>query len=73
MLYLLDTNVIAIYLNQRSLLLRQRLERISPAEIAVCSVVKLELFYGALRSGNPTHNTREFERVAELKIEDWEI
>ena len=133
MLYLLDTNVIVIYLNQRSLILRERLEAIAPEEIAVCSVVKFELFYGAMRSGNPTrnlarqreflnlfvslnlddlaatkageiranlaelgtpigpydlliaaiaiinnltlvtHNTREFERVPELRFEDWEV
>jgi len=133
MLYLLDTNVIVIYLNQRSLILKERLEAIAPEDIAVCSVVKLELFYGAMRSGNPprnlqqqqeffnlfvsfplddaaatkaaeiranlaalgtpigpydlliaaiaivnnltlvTHNTREFERVSELKFQDWEV
>lgn len=133
MLYLLDTNVIAIYLNQRSLILRERLESINPEDIAVCSVVKFELFYGAMRSANPlgnlsrqqefldmfvslslddlaarkageirnnlaalgtpigpydlliaaiaivnnltlvTHNTREFERVSELRVEDWEV
>lgn len=133
MLYLLDTNGIAIYLNQRSLTLREKLESINPKEIAVCSVVKFELCYGALRSGNPsrnlakqkefldlfvsfpfddlattkageirtelanlgtpigfydlliasiaivnnltlvTHNTRAFERVSELKLEDWEV
>lgn len=133
MLYLLDTNVIAIYLNQRSVLLRQRLEQIHPDDIAVCSVVKFELFYGAMRSGNPsknltrqqefldlfvslpfddqaaakageirnylasqgtpigsydlliaaiaitnnltlvTHNMREFKRVPDLNLEDWEI
>ena len=133
MLYLLDTNVIVIYLNERSLILRERLEAIAPEDIAVCSVVKFELFYGSMRSGNPlrnlarqqeffnlfvslplddtaatkaaeirtnlaelgtpigpydlliaaiaivnnlilvTHNTREFERVSELKFEDWEV
>lgn len=133
MLYLLDTNVIAIYLNRRSLILRERLEAIDPEDIAVCSVVRFELFYGAMRSGNPprnlarqeeflemfvslpfddlaarrageiranlaalgtpigpydlliaaiaivnnltlvTHNTREFYRVSELRVEDWEI
>ncbi|MET0113578.1 MAG: hypothetical protein ABWU13_14500 [Limnospira maxima] len=46
MLYLLDTNVVAIYLNQRSQLLRNKLEAIDPTDIAVCSVVKFELFYG---------------------------
>ncbi len=133
MLYLLDTNVITIYLNRRSLILRDRLEAINPEDIAVCSVVKFELFYGAMKSGNPlknlarqqefvdlfvylplddlaakkageirsnlaalgtpigpydlliaaiaivnhltlvTHNTREFERVSELRVEDWEV
>jgi predicted nucleic acid-binding protein len=33
---------------------RQRLESLSPADIVVCSVVKAELFYGAMRSNNPT-------------------
>jgi tRNA(fMet)-specific endonuclease VapC len=120
-------------LNQRSLTLREKLELINPKEIAVCSVVKFELHYGALRSANPsrnlakqkevldlfvslpfddlaatkageirtnlanlgtpigfydlliaslaivnnltlvTHNTREFERVSELMLEDWEV
>jgi tRNA(fMet)-specific endonuclease VapC len=132
-LYLLDTNVIVIYLNQRSLILREKLEANAPEDIAVCSAVKFELFYGAMRSGNPkrnlarqqeflnlfvslplddlaatkageiranlaalgtpigpydlliaaiaivnnltlvTHNTREFERVSELRVEDWEV
>jgi tRNA(fMet)-specific endonuclease VapC len=132
-LYLLDTNVVAMYLNRRSPILRAKLEAIAPRDIAVCSVVKFELVYGAMRSGNPprnlanqqefldyfvslpfddraarkageirnnlaslgtpigpydlliaaiaivndlilvTHNTREFERVAELKLEDWEV
>ena len=122
-----------LYLNQRSLILRERLESINPKDIAVCSVVKFELFYGAMRSGNPlrnlsrqqefldmfvslpledlaarkageirnnlaalgtpigpydlliaaiaivnnltlvTHNTREFDRVSELRVEDWEV
>jgi tRNA(fMet)-specific endonuclease VapC len=133
MRYLLDTNVCVMYLNGRSVLVRDRLRSISTEEIAVCSVVKAELFYGAMRSNNPTrtlerqqgflqsfislpfddeaaiicgqvrarlasagtpigahdlliaaialvnnltlttHNTREFERVEGLQIEDWEI
>jgi|GEM_PF-2420799 predicted nucleic acid-binding protein len=31
---------------------RQRLESLSPADISVCSIVKAELFYGAMRSDN---------------------
>lgn len=111
---------------------RRRLTALFPQNIAVCSVVKAELFYGAMRSNNRartlalqeaflnnfvslpfddtaakifgiiraelaasgtpigpydlqiaaiaiannlilvTHNTREFGRVNELQIEDWE-
>lgn len=122
-----------MYLNGRSNLVRDRLLSTSSEEIAVCSIVKAELFYGAMRSNNPTrtlgrqqnflgrfvslpfgdeaalicgqvrallanvgtpigaynlqiaaialsnnltlvtHNTREFERVEGLQVEDWEI
>jgi tRNA(fMet)-specific endonuclease VapC len=133
MRYLLDTNVCVVYLNGRSASVRDRLLATPAEEIAVCSVVKAELFYGACRSNNPkrtlerqqaflarfvslpfddeaallagqiraklanagtpigsydlqiaaialannlsvaTHNTREFERVDGLQIEDWEV
>ena len=53
MRYLLDTNVCVVYLNGRSLLVRDRLLTIPSEDIAVCSVVKSELFYGAFRSNNP--------------------
>ncbi|VXD18980.1 tRNA(fMet)-specific endonuclease VapC [Planktothrix serta PCC 8927] len=54
MIYLLDTNVCIIYLNRRNSGVQQHLERLSPSDVAVCSVVKAELFYGAMRSSNPT-------------------
>jgi tRNA(fMet)-specific endonuclease VapC len=133
MRYLLDTNVCVVYLNGRSESVRDRLLSTPSDDMAVCSVVKAELFYGAFRSNNPTrtlerqqsflarfvslpfedeaallagqirvslasagtpigsydlqiaaitlannlilvtHNTREFERVDELQIEDWEV
>ena len=131
-MYLLDTNVCIRYLNGRSLSIRERLQATSADEIYVCSIVKAELFYGAMRSNNPertlanqkrfinlftslpfdddaaliygniraylakqgtpigsndlqisaialyhnltlvTHNTREFSRIPDLHIEDWE-
>jgi len=131
--YLLDTNVCVVYLNGRSPSVRDRLLSTPADDMAVCSVVKAELFYGAFRSNNPTrtlerqqaflarfvslpfedeaallagqmrarlasagtpigsydlqiaaialtnnltlvtHNTREFKRVDELQIEDWEV
>jgi len=53
-IYLLDTNVCIIYLNRRTSGVQQHLERLSPRDVAVCSVVKAELFYGAMKSSNPT-------------------
>ena len=52
MKYLLDTNVCIKYLNE-DLIIRRKLENTYLEDIAVCSVVKLELFYGAMRSDNP--------------------
>jgi tRNA(fMet)-specific endonuclease VapC len=133
MKYLLDTNVCIIYLKGRNLNLKQRLDAVPIKEIVVCSVVKAELCFGAMKSNNPernfalqqaflnqfvslpfddlaattfgtvraqlemrgtpigaydlqiaaialannltliTHNTREFERVDGLQLEDWEV
>ena len=53
MTYLLDTNVCVEYLNGRSRRVIEALQRRTPADIAVCSIVKAELYYGALRSNNP--------------------
>jgi tRNA(fMet)-specific endonuclease VapC len=133
MRYLLDTNVCIVYLKGRNSNLKQKLEVVTTSDVAVCSVVKAELFYGAMKSANPernaalqrefldqfvslpfddlaaqafgniraeleargtpigaydlqiaaivlandltliTHNTREFNRVDGLQIEDWEV
>ncbi|MBL8120314.1 MAG: type II toxin-antitoxin system VapC family toxin [Anaerolineae bacterium] len=132
MKYLLDTNTCIRYLNGRSQQVADRFNALDEGDAVVCSVVKAELFFGALRSQNPiktlagqkqflslfislpfddsaaeyygqiradltvkgtpigshdlliaaialannlilvTHNTREFNRVSGLKIEDWE-
>lgn len=62
MRYLLDTNVCVMYLNSRSTSVGDRLLSVPLEDMAVCSVVKAELFYGALRSNNPT---RTLERQQE--------
>lgn len=132
MIYLLDTNTCIRYLNGQSTAIRARLEELHPRDVNLCSVVKAELLYGAVKSairertlarlerffdafasfpfddraaeaygtirgdlekqGTPigpndlliaaialansailiTHNSREFGRVAALKMEDWE-
>lgn len=53
MIYLLDTNACIVYLNRRESGVRQRLETLSLDDVAVCSIVKAELFYGAMRSNHP--------------------
>jgi len=133
MIYLLDTNACIQLLNEKHPVVLQHFRQHLPAEIALCSVVKAELLFGAQRSGRiaanlqrlklffeplqslvfddgcaehyariradlhaqgkliggndmliaaiarahnvtlVTHNTGEFNRVAGLRLEDWEI
>lgn len=49
-MYLLDTNVCIHILNRADTQIEQQFRRRSPADIALCSVVKAELLYGAHRS-----------------------
>ena len=52
-LYLLDTNVCIVYLKGKSLSVIERFKSLLRDNIAVCSIVKAELFYGSMRSNNP--------------------
>jgi len=52
-IYLLDTNTCIGYLNGRSIGVLRRLQALPSQDVAVCSVVKAELFYGSMRSNNP--------------------
>jgi len=132
MKYLLDTNTCIRYLNQRSQPIIRRFSAIPDSDIMICSVVKAELYLGAMKSQVPektmlkqrvfaerfysyvfddncaliyakiraileqsgmpigsndvmiasiaiandlilvTHNIREFSRIKDLRIEDWE-
>ena len=51
--FLLDTNVCIVYLNDYLSPVRRKLEQLSPSQIFVCSVVKAELFSGAMKSKYP--------------------
>lgn len=53
MMYLLDTNTCIRHLNQRSSSVTERLREIPETEIALCSVVCAELYYGAMKSRHP--------------------
>ncbi|OYQ62319.1 VapC toxin family PIN domain ribonuclease [Pseudanabaena sp. SR411] len=74
MRYLLDTNVCVVYLNGRSNTVRDRLISTPIEDMAVCSVVKAELFYGAMRSNNPTKTLERqqdfLERFVSLSFGD---
>ena len=54
--YLLDTNTCIQHLRGRSAAITRKLASMQATEIQVCSVVRAELLYGALRSADSTHN-----------------
>ena len=53
MIYLLDTNVCVVYLNQPQSKVVKQLHCFQPQDIAVCALVKAELFFGAMKSKQP--------------------
>ena len=59
MSYLLDTNTCIYFLNERSEPLVRRIKSTHPQDIVVCSIVKAELYYGALKSSRPMENLRK--------------
>jgi tRNA(fMet)-specific endonuclease VapC len=56
MKYLLDTNTCIHYINGTSQAVFERLNAQDEGDVVVCSVVKAELFYGAMHSQNPSKN-----------------
>lgn len=58
MKYLLDTNACIAILNGKDEKLRDRLNEIGPQNIALCSVVVGELFYGARKSSQVEKNLK---------------
>ena len=53
MAFLLDTNPCIGYLNGRSDILRRRIDAVRDEPILVSSIVKGELFFGAIKSRDP--------------------
>jgi tRNA(fMet)-specific endonuclease VapC len=53
LIYLLDSNVCIMHIKGRSPSIDRHLESLEADKIAVCSVVKAELFYGSTGSNNP--------------------
>lgn len=56
MIYLLDTNTCIQYLNSRNSSVVKKLKTLSPSDIALCDIVKSELYYGAYKSQRKKEN-----------------
>jgi tRNA(fMet)-specific endonuclease VapC len=56
MIYLLDSNVCVEFLRGKNKAAAQRMAAEPVANIALCSIVRAELLYGALRSRRPAAN-----------------
>lgn len=61
-MYLLDTDICIHLLNQADPQIEARFRRHSPRDIALCSVVKAELMYGAHRSTRTDANLQRLGR-----------
>jgi len=74
MIYLLDSNACIVYLKYADSSVRYRLDSLEPTDIAVCSVVKSELFYGAMKSVKREENLAKqrkfFSRFISLPFDD---
>jgi tRNA(fMet)-specific endonuclease VapC len=75
MRYLLDTNACVRHLKLvKEGKFQSRLSQLNPSEVALCSVVKAELIFGALRSDRVAENLaklkRFFSRFFSLPFDD---
>ena len=61
MKYLLDTNICIRFLNKRSVSIIAKMSSTAPSDIAVCSIVKAELFAGAGKNNNPAQTRAKLE------------
>ncbi len=61
MSFLLDTNACVNYLRQAHGPVAQRLATLPATEVAVCAVVKAELYFGVAQSASPAENRARLE------------
>jgi len=73
-MFILDSNVCIRLLNQTHVEIAERFHRYPPNEIAICSIVKAELLYGAQRSRRVEENLHVlrvfFAPLADLPFDD---
>ena len=74
MTYLLDANTCIKFLNGQSDSVRRRFESLSTADLSLCSIVKAELLYGAMKSARRQANlerlNRFFDRFISYPFDD---
>lgn len=74
MIFLLDTNTCIVYINGRSPSVRDQLLHQRATDVGVCSVVKAELFTGAMKSVDPSRTLAKqigfLERFVSLPFDD---
>lgn len=68
MLYLPDTNVWIRHLNPAPSILKAKLSAHRPGQIALCDVVKAELYYGAYKSTRRETNLASRIKGARLEL-----
>ena len=56
MIYLLDTNTCIQYINRRNSAVYRHITSVSPDDIALCDIVKFELYFGAYNSARGEEN-----------------
>lgn len=62
MKYLLDANACIVHLRGKDPNVTNRLATAGPGDVALCSVVKAELLYGAERSASPSRSRANLQR-----------
>ena len=72
--YMLDTNVCIGIINGSPPALRQRLQQIAPAEVAISQIVCYELAFGVCNSGQPQRNRANLLHFLKyVQVLDWEM
>ena len=72
--YMLDTNACIGVINGKPPALRQRLQQVAPAEVAISQIVYYELAFGVCNSGQPQRNRANLMHFLKyVQVLDWEM